>query len=130
MPVAAATDVLDAPLASAESGDDEGGIFSSMRSSWLKPDAPKDDSWRTSEIEQGWQRADKVAEATAETEVTAAGLPVRRPGARLVPGGVAIPAVVATRNADAIRARLAAHAAGVSRGRSATTPDHTEAGPA
>lgn len=131
VPVAAATDVLDAPLVSAESGDDEGGIFSSMRSSWLKPDAPKDDSWRTSEIEQGWQRADKVAEATAETEVTAAGLPVRRPGARLVPGGVAIPAVVATRNADAIRARLAAHAAGVSRGRSATTtPDHTEAGPA
>jgi hypothetical protein len=40
---------------------------------------------------------------------------------RVVPGGVTKPAKAAARDPEAIRARLAAHAAGVSRGRAAAT---------
>ena len=49
-----------------------------------------------------------------------AGLPVRRPGARLVPGSVTKPVGVAGRDPEAIRARLSAHKAGVRRGRTAS----------
>jgi hypothetical protein len=49
--------------------------------------------------------------------VSEAGLPVRRPGARIVPGGVSPAAATLVRDPEAIRARLAAHAAGVNRGR-------------
>ena len=60
---------------------------------------------------------------------------MRRPGNRLVPGGVTVAAAPAVRDPEAIRAKLAAHAAGVSRGRSAagelkTDPSIQEAGPA
>jgi hypothetical protein len=81
------------------------------------------ESWKYSEVEAGWAEADRVAET--EAPVNAAGLPTRRPGTRLVPGGVAKPATVGTRDPEAIRTRLAAHAAGVSRGRAAatTSPD-------
>ncbi|MBA3782471.1 MAG: HAMP domain-containing protein [Nocardioides sp.] len=108
-------------------------IFKSMRSAWLSAGGT-DESWQSSEVEAGWDRADVVAEAPTEAAVTSAGLPVRRPGNRLVPGGVTKHATVTARNPEAIRARLQAHAAGVSRGRSAATstsdPQHTEAGPA
>jgi hypothetical protein len=83
-------------------------------------------------VEAGWQRADVVAaDATTRNEV---GLPQRRPGARLVPGGVTKPADSIARDPEAIRARLTAHAAGVLRGRrvATTTDEHdqTEAGSA
>jgi hypothetical protein len=77
------------------------------------------ESWRYSEIEAGWAEADRVAET--DTPVNDAGLPTRRPGTRLIPGGVAKPSNVAVRDPEAIRSRLAAHAAGVSRGRAAAT---------
>ena len=92
-------------------------------------------TWTTSEIEAGWEAAEQVAEAPA-LQLSESGLPIRRPGKRLVPGGVTPPAAaVATRDPEAIRARLAAHAAGVSRGRTAAVDesDHapsTEEGPA
>jgi hypothetical protein len=57
-----------------------------------------------------------VAEATP-LQVSDAGLPVRRPGTRIVPGGVTPAPAALVRDPEAIRARLAAHAAGVSRGR-------------
>ncbi|HJR37260.1 MAG TPA: ATP-binding protein [Nocardioidaceae bacterium] len=107
-------------------------IFRSLRSAWL---STGDDAqpWRSSEIEAGWQVADQVAETPAEPKVSQSGLPVRRPGTRLVPGGVTTTPTTTVRDPEAIRARLAAHASGVSRGRAATataTPDHsqTEAG--
>ena len=102
-----------------------------MRSAWLTANGG-DQPWQSSEVEEGWNRADRVADAPTERRVTAAGLPARRPGSMLVPGGVTRP-TVAARDPEAIRKRLAAHAAGVSRGRSAATtphPEHTEAGPA
>jgi signal transduction histidine kinase len=93
-------------------------IFRSLRSAWL---STGDDTqpWRTSEIEEGWEKADQVAETKVEPEVSRSGLPVRRPGSRLVPGGVTTTQVAKTRDPEAIRARLAAHASGVSRGRAA-----------
>jgi signal transduction histidine kinase len=105
-------------------------IFRSLRSAWL---SPGDDAqpWRTSEIEEGWEMADQVAETPAEPEVSESGLPLRRPGTRLVPGGVTTTSTAAVRDPEAIRARLAAHASGVSRGRAAATapdPSLTEAG--
>jgi signal transduction histidine kinase len=111
------------PLADSEAEADT-PIFKALRSAWLSAHAT-DEAWRSSEIEAGWARADRVAASLSEAPVNASGLPVRRPGTRLVPGGVAKPASVGARDPDAIRARLAAHAAGVSRGRAAaaTTPD-------
>ena len=68
---------------------------------------------------------------------TRTGLPVRRPGGRLVPGGVSNEPTVVARDPEAIRNRLAAHAAGVSRGRAAAAAQpvsddyaHEETGPA
>jgi hypothetical protein len=79
-------------------------------------------------VEAGWAQADRVAESVTEAPVNDVGLPVRRPGTSLVPGGVAKPATAGARDPEAIRARLSAHAAGVSRGRAtaATAPDNQQ----
>jgi len=108
-------------------------IFKAMRSAWLSANGGEE-PWRSSEVEAGWDRAERVAESLTEAPVSAAGLPMRRPGTSLVPGGVTKRATVTARDPEAIRARLTAHAAGVSRGRTAAaaTPDQPpqEAGPA
>jgi hypothetical protein len=121
-PPAAATvyDSLDArsPLpAAADRG--ETPIFREMRSNWFNA-AESGGTWTSTEIEAGWEAAEQVAEAPP-LQLSDAGLPMRRPGKRLVPGGVTPPPAPATvtRDPEAIRARLAAHAAGVSRGRTA-----------
>ncbi len=81
-------------------------------------------------------RPDRSEDADGDTEGhTPTGLPVRRPGGRLVPGGVSSEPAAVTRDPEAIRNRLAAHAAGVSRGRAAAsaqpiTTDYEETGPA
>lgn len=96
-------------------------IFRTLRSGWLSAE-PTAGAWASTEVERGWQRADEVDAATPIAAVDGPiGLPVRRPGARLVPGGVTKPAAAAARDPEAVRARLAAHAAGVSRGRMAAT---------
>ena len=107
--------------------EDETPIFRSLRSNWLSADSGER-PWADSEVDAGWEAADRV-EAAPPTRRTEAGLPMRRPGNRLVPGGAddrrpSRPC----RDPEAIRARLAAHAAGVSRGRrSATGPTDTTA---
>lgn len=107
-------------------------IFRSLRSNWLSSDGGDVQPWRTTEIEKGWEMADEVAETPSEPAVTQSGLPMRRPGTRLVPGGVTEKPVATVRDPEAIRKRLAAHAAGVSRGRAAATtnadPSQMEAG--
>jgi hypothetical protein len=126
-------DALDGALEDDGDADLDTPIFKSMQSAWLSATGG-DQPWRSSEVEAGWDRADKVAEASIEPQVSPSGLPVRRPGTKLIPGGVTKPPTVAARDPEAIRKRLAAHAAGVSRGRSAAAtsphPQHTEAGPA
>ena len=104
-------------------------IFKSMRSGWLAGDG--DGEWHETEVEQGWERAETVIEEATVTESTSAGLPLRQPGERLVPGSVSAPTQTKTRDPEAIRRRLSAHKAGVSRGRAAArnSTQHTEAGP-
>jgi hypothetical protein len=115
-----------------EPTEDETPIFRNLRSRWLS--SGDDATWTTSEIEAGWEAAEQIAEAPAP--VSQSGLPMRRPGNRLVPGGVTPAPAAVSRDPEAIRARLAAHAAGVSRGRTAAVDEHvhssttTEEGPA
>ena len=130
----AAHEVLDSANPMPDTGEDEPPIFRSMRSNWFSPETETEE-WSTSEVDAGWQAAERVAEAPA-LQLSESGLPVRRPGNRLVPGGVTPAAAPATRDPEAIRARLAAHAAGVSRGRTAAAdhdvhdPAEQEVGPA
>lgn len=97
---------------------EEPSINGATRSSWLSTDE-LDRTWTSTEVEAGWQRADTVAE-THDEATSEVGLPVRRPGARLVPGSVTKPVGAAGRDPEAIRARLSAHKAGVRRGRTAS----------
>ena len=113
-------------------------IFKSMRSGFLTGDA---DEIHETEIDRGWEiAAQHVVETAPVVEPAAAaagaavvtGLPRRAPGERLVPGSVTAPTAAKTRDPDAIRRRLQAHTAGVSRGRQVAqkSTQHTEAGPA
>ena len=110
-------------------------IFKSMRSGWLTGDA---EEIHETEVDRGWEiAAQHVAETAPVAEPAAAaavvtGLPRRAPGERLVPGSVTPPKAAKTRDPEAIRRRLQAHTAGVSRGRQAaqSSTQHTEAGPA
>lgn len=107
------------------SGEDT-PMFRNMSSTWL--DAKGDQPWAASEVEEGWSRAGEVAEATVDESATVsdAGLPMRRPGARLMPGSVTQTVTTPSIDPEIVRARLAAHSAGVSRGRhmaASSTPD-------
>jgi hypothetical protein len=105
-------------------GTEDGPIFRNLKSNWFTSSG-EEGTWSTSEIEAGWEAAEQVAEAPT-LQLSDSGLPMRRPGKRLVPGGVT-PAVAnaasVNRDPEAIRARLAAHAAGVSRGRTAAVDE-------
>ena len=121
------------PRPAATEDDDQTPIFRSLSSNWLSATG-SEKPWASSEVDAGWNAADRV-EAALPTRRTETGLPMRRPGNRLVPGGVTVAAAPVVRDPEAIRAKLAAHAAGVSRGRSAagelmTDPSIQEAGPA
>ncbi len=125
--------LLDSRSPMPEPTEDETPIFRSLRSNWFTAGADEE-TWTTSEIEAGWEAAEQVAEAPA-LQLSESGLPMRRPGKRLVPGGVSPTPVSVDRDPEAIRARLAAHAAGVSRGRTAAvdesvTAPSSEEGPA
>ena len=111
--------------------EEETPIFREMRSAWLS--SSDSATWGESEVEAGWERAESVTEVPVEDIPTHNGLPVRQPGTRLVPGGVSQEPVSIVRDPEAIRARLAAHAAGVRRGRddiNHPAEAATEAGPA
>ena len=123
--------VLDAESPMPEPAPEEGSIFAAMKSNWFNSDGAEQ-PWSGNEVDTGWETADRVAEATP-LQVSEAGLPVRRPGARIVPGGVTPAAATLVRDPEAIRARLAAHAAGVTRGRKVVGgpaehehPDHSQ----
>ena len=65
-------------------------IFGQLRSNWLNEET--ETSWSDTEVDRGWSAAEKAekAETGPEADTTRSGLPVRRPGGRLVPGGVGI----------------------------------------
>jgi hypothetical protein len=108
--------------------------------------ATAQDGWE-SEADAGWRAAEAASEPVAE-EMTAAGLPKRRPQAYLVPGSVgpsapssdaaaaaATPVVnpAAARSAEAVRGRMSSYQQGLTRGRHAgpaSTPDELPTGDA
>jgi signal transduction histidine kinase len=120
-----AYDLLDSRSPLPEPPEDETPIFRNLRSNWLTADG-KEGTWTTSEIEAGWEAAEQVAEAPT-LQLSESGLPMRRPGKRLVPGGVSPAPANVARDPEAIRARLAAHAAGVTRGRTASVDEPVSA---
>ena len=119
-PVSVGAAVVDAsvPQATEARRDEEPSLNGATKSSWLSSDE-QDHTWTSTEVEAGWQRADTVAETHSES-TSDAGLPVRQPGARLVPGSVSKPVGAGGRDPEAIRARLSAHKAGVRRGRTSS----------
>jgi hypothetical protein len=85
--------------------------------------SPERDEEFATAADEGWRVAESTAaEAERSAEVTTAGLPKRRPRARLVPGSAAGSAVLASssapsRSAEVIRGRLASYQQGVRQGR-------------
>ena len=120
--------------AGGEIGTEESPIFATLQSNWFSSSTSARQGWASTEVEAGWEAAHRVTEAPSNA-VGAGGLPVRRPGQRLVPGGVTAAAPPVVRDPEAIRARLAAHAAGVSRARTSLStepadPSQKDADPA
>jgi hypothetical protein len=121
---AASFHILDSQAPMPELVDEDTTIFAAMRSNWFTAGGDIQQPWSGNEVDAGWEAADRVAEA-APLQVSEAGLPVRRPGSRIVPGGVKPAAATLVRDPEAIRARLAAHADGVNRARRVVGgPDH------
>jgi signal transduction histidine kinase len=114
---------LQEPMpAGGEIGTEESPIFATLQSNWFSSSTTPRQGWASTEVEAGWEAAHRVTEAPSNA-VGAGGLPVRRPGQRLVPGGVTAAAPPVVRDPEAIRARLAAHAAGVSRARTSLSTE-------
>jgi len=135
---APASSALEGEFVADHDDSEDSTIFGQLRSNWLSDEEDAESQpWAASDVDRGWNAADHAENADAEG-TTRTGLPVRRPGGRLVPGGVSQEPSKVVRDPEAIRNRLAAHAAGVSRGRAAAAaeePDtfdysHEETGPA
>ena len=76
-------------------------------------------AWRTA-ADDGWSRVDNAFAETVSAETTSAGLPMRRPMERLVPGAVEESQETVSaqkRNPEGIRGLLSAYHRGVQRGR-------------
>ncbi|MEU4316962.1 ATP-binding protein [Nocardia sp. NPDC024068] len=93
-------------------------IYQRMVSEWLVEPAtqeqPRQD-W-TTPADIGWLAAEDAAKPSSDS-TTANGLPIRRPGAQLVPGGLAPVEDEAPRNPEEIRSNLTRHLSGVRSGR-------------
>ncbi|MEV3963061.1 ATP-binding protein [Nocardia sp. NPDC050193] len=95
-------------------------IFAEMMSAWLS-DSDSDRSQAVASFDspgdEGWTAARRASEAEPETR-TAAGLPQRNPGVRLVPGAVSgAQERTPSRNPETIRSSLSRHQQGVRDGR-------------
>ncbi|MDN5750708.1 MAG: hypothetical protein L0H64_19725, partial [Pseudonocardia sp.] len=84
-----------------------------------------------STADEGWRAANDAAPTERADELTAAGLPKRRPRARLVPGSagsaVLAPPVSPARSAESVRGRLASYQQGVRQGRESRSRGDTGA---
>ncbi|MVU82947.1 HAMP domain-containing protein [Nocardia sp. ET3-3] len=99
-------------------GDAPAPIFQRMVSEWLvEPAATEADSaaWSLSS-DPGWAAAEEAANPNTSSR-TQGGLPIRRPGAQLVPGAVAQEDDGEGRNPEEIRNSLSRHLSGVRSGR-------------
>ncbi|UFS93789.1 sensor histidine kinase [Nocardia huaxiensis] len=114
-------------------GDAPTPIFQRMVSEWLvepaaggDAGAPSGAAW-SSTSDAGWAAAAEAANPTSNA-TTQGGLPIRRPGAQLVPGAVAQDDQGGARNPDEIRSSLTRHLSGVRSGRA--DAEHNDGGQA
>ncbi len=92
-------------------------IYQRMVSEWLvEPSSTAPSSAWSSPADAGWAAAADASAPTA-TSRTTGGLPIRQPGAQLVPGGVTQDDVVEARDPEEIRSSLSRHLSGVRSGR-------------
>ncbi|WP_246023614.1 ATP-binding protein [Nocardia yunnanensis] len=94
-------------------------IYQRMVSEWLVEPADAGDQSGTawsSNSDAGWAAAEEAATPNTSSR-TQGGLPIRRPGAQLVPGAVAQEDDGSGRNPDEIRNSLSRHLSGVRSGR-------------
>ncbi|MFI5714203.1 ATP-binding protein [Nocardia sp. NPDC051750] len=104
-------------------------IYQRMVSEWLVEPASTQEQPRqdwTSPADVGWLAAEDAATPSSDSR-TANGLPIRRPGAQLVPGGLAPVEDEAPRNPEEIRSNLTRHLSGVRSGRA--DAQHNDGGP-
>ena len=103
-------------------------IYQRMVSEWLvEPSSTAPSSAWSSPADAGWAAAADASAPTASSRTTG-GLPIRRPGAQLVPGGLTQDDVAEVRDPEEIRNNLSRHLSGVRSGRvsiqqSAADPD-------
>lgn len=121
-PVVVAAEPAPAPTpVAAPVGDDSGdAIYQTMLSEWLvdphELSRSTDLDWK-SVWDNGWSAAEAAAAAPV-LDHTPEGLPMRRPGARLVPGHADRgPVASAPRDPEAVRASIGSHFGGVNAGR-------------
>ncbi|MEU6559001.1 ATP-binding protein [Nocardia nova] len=92
-------------------------IYQRMVSEWLvEPSSDTPGGAWSSPADAGWAAAADASAPTA-TSRTTGGLPIRRPGAQLVPGGVTQDDVTEARDPEEIRNNLSRHLSGVRSGR-------------
>lgn len=99
-------------------GESPTPIYQRMVSEWLVEPAAAQHSpsaW-SSPADAGWTAAEEASHPTAEAR-TVGGLPIRRPGAQLVPGGLAPVEEPGVRDPEEIRNNLTRHLSGVRSGR-------------
>ncbi|WP_170312823.1 sensor histidine kinase [Prescottella subtropica] len=116
-------------------------IFSDMVTDWLADPTESKDVGRfewASAADAGWDAAHRVSEAPVEDR-TESGLPQRRPGHRLVPGGVGGTGETGgagersgsrprLRDPEAVRENLSRHQKGTRLGRAASAAERTSIG--
>lgn len=107
------------PIGTAGNGSGGSPIYQRMVSEWLVEPAaggPAVNTEWSSTSDAGWAAAAEAANPTSSS-TTQGGLPIRRPGAQLVPGAVAQEDESGPRNPDEIRTSLTRHLSGVRSGR-------------
>ncbi|WP_085997648.1 ATP-binding protein [Nocardia jiangxiensis] len=95
----------------------ESPIYQRMVSEWLvEPSANETGAAWSSPADAGWAAAEEASKPTMDHR-TSGGLPIRNPGAQLVPGGLTPPADTGAPDPEEIRSNLSRHLSGVRSGR-------------
>ncbi|WP_084531425.1 ATP-binding protein [Nocardia miyunensis] len=99
----------------------ESPIYQRMVSEWLvEPSASEPGGAWSSPADAGWAAAEEASKPTMDHR-TSGGLPIRNPGAQLVPGGLTPPADTGAPDPEEIRSNLSRHLSGVRSGRAGLT---------
>ncbi len=117
-PISAETATNTSPRLQPVQGESPTPIYQRMVSEWLVEPATAQSApsaW-TSPADAGWTAAEQASHPTAEAR-TVGGLPIRRPGAQLVPGGLTPVEEPGVRDPEEIRNNLTRHLSGVRSGR-------------